>query len=393
MSGDPPTDLTYPRAGSTTIKSLVPRIMTGLVRRYRALPPRLEGTAREAAHLATAELRGAGAASLGAALMAPTCSALLPGAERGDAGLSAALDLLVLVELATESVLSAPVRVPRPAGGWPRLPSITSGVAFDLADDVAWIELGHGELRTSGGESTELTTPRSVAGLSVSRAYVPITDDVSLALTDNNPRTSVKLHPERDDNSLDLGGHEVGEWVAQLREAFAIVAAHLPALYEEMRWLLRIVVPVGFHEERHSSCSYEAAIGAMYLTLHPRPIKLAEAIVHEYQHNKLHAVMRLDPLLRNGRRGTHLSPLRPDARPLDGVLLAVHAFLPVARMYRSITAAGDPLVLSHDWAKTCAAAEAIHRDGFETLRAHARPTKLGDALLLEMERLSAAASG
>jgi HEXXH motif-containing protein len=98
--------------------------------------------------------------------------------------------------------------------------------------------------------------------------------------------------------------------------------------------------------------------------------------------------MRLDPLLRDARAELHTSPVRPDARPLDGVLLAVHAFLPVARMYRAITAAGDPVTRSRDWEKTCASVEAVHREGAETLYAHAKPTKLGAALFAEMRALA-----
>ncbi len=383
-------DLTYPRPGSTTVRDLVPRVMTQLVQRYRALPPGAPDTSRAAARSATDGLRGAGAAALGAALMAPTASVLIPPAAKGDPISAEALDLLVLFELAARGALTEPVVVPRPHTGFPPLPLFDRGVVATVAPEVTRVELSEGRVRTSAGGECDARAPRSVAGLEVTPAYVPIVDGVVLALTDNNPLTSVKLHPERDGNTLDLGGHAVEVWVARLREAFAIVEAHLPELRAEMRWLSKTIVPVGFHEERHASCSYEDAIGAIYLTLHPRPIKLAEAIVHEYQHNKLHALMRLDPLLEDAKRAHFDSPVRPDARPLEGVLLAAHAFLPVTRMYRSITASGDPVAQQRDWAETCAIAEAVHREALATLAAHAKPTKLGRALLAEMDRLNGA---
>jgi HEXXH motif-containing protein len=383
-----PMDLTYPRPGSTTLRDLLPRVMTRLVQRYRALPRGEEGSLRAVAHEATRSLCGEGAAALGAMLMAPTCSVLLPGAARGDVGLSNGLDLQVLFALAGEGAIESDIVVRRPAAGWPRLLSISGGVANEIGLEVEWLEMGQSMVQTSAGGTYDPAAPESVAGLTVTEVYVPIVDGVVLALADDNPFTCVKLHPERDGNVLDLGGHDVDVWVSRLREAFALVAEHLPELYEEMRWLLRVIVPVGFHEERHASCSYEDAMGAIYLTLHPRPIKLAEAIVHEYQHNKLHAVMRLDPLLRDAGVATHASPLRPDARPLEGVLLAVHAFLPVSRMYRAVTAAGGPLTRSRDWGETCASVEAVHRDAAETLFAHAKPTKLGAALFAEMRALA-----
>jgi len=389
-------DLTYPEAGSTTLRDLVPRVMTERAQRYLALPPGPVGSLRGAAHDASRSARAKHAATLGAALMAPTCSAMLAAAVRGRPGASDELDLLVLWQLAADSALEHPVVAPRPTRGWPTLPLLPQGVVADVAPDVASMKLADSaatpHLDASSADtraSCSASAPASVPGLSVAPGYVPIVDGVVLALVDNNPLTSVRLHPEREGNTLDLAGRDAEVWVARLREAFAIVAEYLPELYEEMRWLLRVIVPVGFDAERHASCSYEDAIGAIYLTLHPSALKLAEALVHEYQHNKLHAVLRLDPLLQNSRGVLHPSPVRPDARPLEGVLLAVHAFLPVDRMYRAITAAGHPWAKSRDWDETCAVAEAVHREGATTLHAHGKPTKLGRALFEEMRRLAA----
>ena len=60
------------------------------------------------------------------------------------------------------------------------------------------------------------------------------------------------------------------------------------------------VVPVGFHAEQHLSASYREAPGLVYLTLHPSPLTLAEAIIHETQHVKLNALSWLDPISHNG---------------------------------------------------------------------------------------------
>jgi HEXXH motif-containing protein len=53
-------------------------------------------------------------------------------------------------------------------------------------------------------------------------------------------------------------------------------------------------------------------------------------------------LLELDALLENAFSPLYPSPVRPDPRPLHGVLLAVHAFLPVARLYADMLAAGDP---------------------------------------------------
>ena len=64
------------------------------------------------------------------------------------------------------------------------------------------------------------------------------------------------------------------------------------------------------------------APNTVFLTLHPNRMTLAEAIVHEVQHGKLNTGLLLDPMLLNGRTFWTDSPVRPDLRPLVGVLLS-----------------------------------------------------------------------
>jgi HEXXH motif-containing protein len=145
-----------------------------------------------------------------------------------------------------------------------------------------------------------------------------------------------------------------------------------------------VFVPVGTHAEKHLSASYREALGVVYVSLHPDPLTMTEAVVHEAQHNKLNAVLSVDPLLENHPAERYRSPVRPDPRPLLGVLLAVHAFVPVALLYRALRHAGDPLVSS---ARADARLDAILRgnaEGLEMLERHARPTPAGAELLKEL---------
>ena len=132
------------------------------------------------------------------------------------------------------------------------------------------------------------------------------------------------------------------------------------------------------------SASYQEAIGAVYLSLHPSALTLAEALIHEFSHNKLHALLEQGPLLENAWAPLFTSPVRPDPRPLHGVLLAVHAFLPVAAMLESMLAEGTCDVEG----RLRAVARGNH-EGAQTLLAHGRPTALGEPLLAEIERLDA----
>jgi HEXXH motif-containing protein len=145
------------------------------------------------------------------------------------------------------------------------------------------------------------------------------------------------------------------------------------------------VVPVGFYADRHLSASYREAIGTLYLSLHPDTMTMTEALVHELQHGKLNTLFELDPVLENADEAGHRSPVRPDPRPLRGVLLAVHAFVPVARLYERMSAAGDAR------ARETRLREIVrgNHEGTEVLRASARATPVGAALLEELGRWDA----
>jgi hypothetical protein len=214
--------------------------------------------------------------------------------------------------------------------------------------------------------------------------YRAVEGDVLFALADNNPLAMHEAHPDKGGNALDLGDRPEDDWLAALRAALALVAEHLPDTRREMDLYVQLVVPVGWFPEKHLSASYREAIGTLYLSLHPNPMTMVEALVHEFQHNKLNALFESDEVLENAHHPLYASPVRPDPRPLHGVLLAVHAFVPVARLYERMIAAGAP----HLEARFRDVVR-INREGTEVLLAHARPTAVGAGLLDELRRWDA----
>lgn len=204
-----------------------------------------------------------------------------------------------------------------------------------------------------------------------------------LACVDTNPLASLEAHPDKNGNAVDLAGRTPAEWVAALDEARALISEVLPALAAEHASVLGQVVPVGFEPEKSLSASYREAIGTVYLTLHPKVGVMAEALIHEVQHNKLNLLSWSDPLIQDDG-SLHVSPVRPDPRPLLGVLLAVHAFLPVAELHLALLTGGHP---AGDPTRLAAVMRA-NRDGLEVLSA-ARPTAIGKELLDGMIALEA----
>jgi HEXXH motif-containing protein len=110
---------------------------------------------------------------------------------------------------------------------------------------------------------------------------------------------------------------------------------------------------------------------------------MAEAIIHEVSHNKLNALFDLDPIIENGRHELYTSPIRPDPRPIHGVLLAVHAFVPVACMYERMTATMSEGEVRRIADRYAAVVRSNHA-GTGVLEAHARPTRIGKGLLDEI---------
>ena len=164
----------------------------------------------------------------------------------------------------------------------------------------------------------------------------------------------------------------------------AIVERHVPVVLSELRTLQTLLLPVGYEPVKHLSASYREYIGASYLTLHPDVHTMAEAIVHEHQHNKANLASYHDALLENALETMVKSPVRPDLRPIWGVLLAVHAFVPVAELYARMMAAGEVRVRDRFLDVV-----ARNDEGLRTVREHGRPTRVGAQMLDEMDALHA----
>lgn len=239
-----------------------------------------------------------------------------------------------------------------------------------------------------GGVEIEETSGRiSLESLPATRFVHPLVEGLHLATVDSNPLAMAEAHPDKQGNALDLGGRAVEAWQGDLRAALALVAQALPEWWTELGSSLRRIVPVGYQPEIHLSASYREAPGLAYLTLHPNPLTMAEAIVHEAQHSRLNGLLWLDAVLENGWTDWTESPVRPDLRPLMGVLLAVHAFVPVAAMHARLAEAGHPLAQGPDFHRRRRQVLAGNARGVSIVVERARPTALGRTLVEDLARL------
>ncbi len=225
------------------------------------------------------------------------------------------------------------------------------------------------------------------SGFRFERRFRRIGKVTHLATVDYNPIAAFEAHPEKAGNHIDLGDHSEEEWISILDESFELVERFMPGEFAEMRTMLHQVIPIGYDTVRHLSASYREAVGTIYLTLHPSVMIMTEAIIHEFQHNKFNVSAYDAEYLSNAFHPLYKSPVRPDPRPLWGIVLAVHAFLPVAELYRRMRDAQHPLSAQPDFERRMAELDLKNHEGMEMLRAHAQLTPAGRALFDDLTAL------
>ncbi|GAB7184561.1 hypothetical protein ATKI12_6371 [Kitasatospora sp. Ki12] len=180
------------------------------------------------------------------------------------------------------------------------------------------------------------------------------------------------------------GPDEAQRWQRELNSHLDLVAAVCTPLAEEIAGGLGAIVPVISPDPSrvHVSGSFHEAPGLVALAL-GEPMATAEALVHEHGHQKLNAVLALDPLIADDTgEATHYSPWREDPRPLSGLLHAVYSFVSVADFYQVALDAPDAGGL--DTRSVVNRAYRVVRqvrDGLVELRGAASLTPLGAAFV------------
>ncbi|HVH97875.1 MAG TPA: HEXXH motif-containing putative peptide modification protein [Enhygromyxa sp.] len=384
-----PTDLTIPEPGSTTAREA----LSGAIRRaiqdlarlvtsgsadaeLRAFRPTFERLLRETP------------GALASTLRTPTVGGLLRCLRRRAPELELAAGVAELLatmhtDLAFAGALPQPVsqrRLPR------RIVSLPARRVIEIPADTERAEFRNRAivLVSRSGQRRELSLDAAPSPDAAS--FHPITETLVLAGVDNNPLAMSEAHPDKEGNRLDLGGRAPHEWTEMLSGALELIGAYMPDLRGEIDLYLHQIVPVGYDAEAHLSASYQEVIGTVYMTLHPQRMTMVEATIHEFQHNKLHAQLELDPLLHNAFHPLYSSPVRPDPRPLQGVLLAVHAFFPVARLYQLMRAAGHEGTDRPDFERRYRQIVQGNHEGAAVLLEHGQATPIGQGLLDELRR-------
>lgn len=242
-------------------------------------------------------------------------------AQRGHLGAVAAVATL---RAGTAAELSGWTR-----GGWLHLPQL-GRVRAAVSDGPVTLTIRDGRLWIDG-------VPAAPDGPDGQARRSLRAGDLTVAFDDVDPYRDAYHVPA----AGRLSAEAVAEWGRLLAETWHILTTWMPGRAAEIAAGLHSLVPL---ERRSPSAAHSAtareAVGVVGLDRPRRAADFAVALVHEFQHSKLSAVLDIVPLYDGSSGRTFFAPWRIDPRPIGGLFQGVYAFLAVADAWRAL--AQDP---------------------------------------------------
>ncbi len=173
------------------------------------------------------------------------------------------------------------------------------------------------------------------------------------------------------------------QWEDSLEKAWGLIGIASPALAQEIPLGVRVFVPVvSSSVQLHLSGTFHEAPGLVAFSWSPDLFTMAEAVVHEYHHQKLNALMSIDPLI-VGHAGVavYYSPWRDDPRPLTGILHATYTFMAIYDFCQQVLDVDDAGVNPERIRERMYEVSGKIGIGLASLHEHAQLTPLGSALI------------
>jgi len=173
----------------------------------------------------------------------------------------------------------------------------------------------------------------------------------------------------------------------RLAEGLALLEAALPELHGEIAAIVHQIVIAGSDPDtrlQFDGGSHYQLWGALFVNghFHPDRVAVVEVLAHESAHSLLFGFCTERPLVDNDDEARFKSPLRRDARPMDGIY---HATFVSARMHWAMTALARSGLLTAEETDRALAAAAADRENFRAghgvVAEHALLTEIGAPLM------------
>jgi len=149
-------------------------------------------------------------------------------------------------------------------------------------------------------------------------------------------RTAAAYDAGSDPEALGPLGHDLNLFVRVMHA----LETRIPDLATWLVAATKVVRPLVPLPGSTRSTHYPEIMGLVEADLSRGPATTIELVVHETAHLHLRAAQADDPLVDPAHAGTYPSPLRPEPRPLIGILLAYHALAYIAAALETAVAAG-----------------------------------------------------
>ncbi|MCL2924775.1 MAG: HEXXH motif-containing putative peptide modification protein [Trichodesmium sp. MAG_R04] len=177
------------------------------------------------------------------------------------------------------------------------------------------------------------------------------------------------------------------KWLSTLEEAWYWIEECSTLLASEILMGIKSLVPVYSHaHDVHISQTFRAIPGVVILSWMSNTSVIVEALVHEYHHHKLNALLNLDPIIAEGTfEEIYYSPWRNDPRPLDGILQGIYVFQAVLDFWDKFLQADIPVLQENRLKKRVYKLKKQLETALKTLKNHASFSSIGEALIESVE--------
>jgi HEXXH motif-containing protein len=175
------------------------------------------------------------------------------------------------------------------------------------------------------------------------------------------------------------------EFEALLDNALKHIEVLIPDVFNE---LCATVSQIIIADSQPRGCFEGASALSMYgaillnCTVEHDLLSLIEALIHETAHNLLHGFTLLEPLHNHmDDRNRYSSPLRPDARPIEGIF---HACFVIAKMHYTLAQIGENKFSPFDGTVIEERLETLRQQfvaGMSVINQHASLTEAGKCLM------------
>jgi len=199
--------------------------------------------------------------------------------------------------------------------------------------------------------------------------------------------SDLRLGGRYDLNFEELTPTSTIKWLSTLEEAWFLIDSCSSLLASEIFMGVQSLVPVHSHAiDVHRSQTFREIPGLLVLSWMSDTSVIVEALVHEYHHHKLNALLNLDPIIVEcSPEAIYYSPWRDDPRPLSGILQGIYVFQAVLEFGHKILKIDIPLLQEKRLQQRVYAAKQQLLTALKVLKTNAEFSLIGQALIEAIE--------